>query len=54
MGYEGVLKAMRKDVGHSPFTLQDGDLSRLFINDIDETIAQRKKPKSEVVDESPT
>ena len=43
MGYEGVLKAMRKDVGHSPFTLQDGDLSRLFINDIDETIAQRKK-----------
>jgi uncharacterized protein (DUF486 family) len=42
VAFEGVLKAMRKDIGHSAYSLQDGDLSRLFINDVDETIAARK------------
>jgi hypothetical protein len=36
---------MRKDVGHRSVTLQDGDLARLFITDIDETIAERKRRK---------
>jgi len=40
---EHLLKAMRKDIGHSSVSLMDGDLARLFITDIDETIAERKK-----------
>ncbi len=39
---EGVLKAMRKDIGHGSLSLQDGDLARLFITDIDEQVALRK------------
>jgi len=36
LAFEKVLKAMRKDLGHSTFLLQDKDLSRLFVNDIDQ------------------
>jgi hypothetical protein len=42
---EHLLKSMRKDVGHRSLTLTDGDLARLFITDIDETIAARKARK---------
>jgi hypothetical protein len=35
---EGLLKSMRKDLGHGSFTLQDGDIARMFINDIDDVI----------------
>jgi hypothetical protein len=35
---EVLLKAMRKDLGHST-------LLRLFINDADEELAKRKKPR---------
>ncbi len=35
-GLEDLYKEIRKDVGHSSLSLQEGDISRLFINDIDE------------------
>jgi hypothetical protein len=41
--YEGLLKAMRKDVGHGSFTIQDGDILRLFVNDVDEEMAKLKQ-----------
>lgn len=42
---EQLLKAIRKDVGHRSITLADGDLARLFLTDVDETIAARKLHK---------
>lgn len=33
--FEDVLKAMRKDLGHSTFTQLRGELLKLFVNDID-------------------
>jgi hypothetical protein len=38
--YEAFIKAMRKDLGVSNFTLQDGDLARSVINDFDELHAE--------------
>lgn len=32
---EGLLKVIRKDIGYSPIGLGDGDLSRIFINDVE-------------------
>jgi len=39
---EGLLKAMRKDLGHSSLSMQDGDIARLFINDIDQVLGKSK------------
>jgi hypothetical protein len=39
---ESLLKAMRKDLGHSSFGLNEGDISRLFINDIDDYLGPNK------------
>ena len=43
---EQLLKAIRKDVGHRSATLADGDLARLFLTDVDESIAARKRKRS--------
>jgi hypothetical protein len=42
---EALLKAMRKDVGHTKVGSFRGDLARLFINDIDEVLAESKATK---------
>jgi hypothetical protein len=35
---ENVLKALRKDLGHSSFTSTKGDILAIFINDIDDVV----------------
>ncbi|HSX35312.1 MAG TPA: hypothetical protein VLH84_00055 [Patescibacteria group bacterium] len=47
--FEDILIAMRKDLGHSSLGIKDGDIARLFINDVDDYLSKRKqqpkKPK---------
>jgi hypothetical protein len=33
-GFEGILRAIRKDFGHSDTGLKDGDILGLFVNDV--------------------
>lgn len=40
---EDLLKAMRKDLGHNSLSIQDGDIARLFINDVDEVLGKSKQ-----------
>ena len=40
--FESILKAMRKDLGHNSFGISDGDISRLFINDVDSYLSKKK------------
>jgi hypothetical protein len=34
--YEALLRAIRRDLGHSDKGLKQGDLLKLFINDLDD------------------
>lgn len=43
LAFEGVLKAMRKDLGHSVLSHQEGELLSVFINDVDTAL---KPPKN--------
>lgn len=42
---EGILKAMRKDLGHQVRLQPEGELLRVFINDVDDMIARKKGAK---------
>lgn len=44
LGFEALLKAMRKDLGHGVFTQQTGELLGVFINDV-ETIVSPARTK---------
>lgn len=40
--FENILKAMRKDLGHRTLMVQQGDIARLFINDVDKYLKKNK------------
>lgn len=42
LSFEGLLKSMRRDLGHSVWTQPQGELLSLFVNDVEELL----KPKS--------
>ncbi|MFI9061477.1 hypothetical protein ACIGQE_06320 [Streptomyces sp. NPDC053429] len=43
--FEALLSAVRRDYGHSGRKVQEGDLLALFINDIDEQLARRRRQR---------
>lgn len=43
IAFEDVLKAIRKDLGHGVFMHQQGELLRIFINNVDETLNEPNK-----------
>ena len=45
LSFEGLLKAMRQDLGHRVISHQPGELLSIFINDMDEAITKRKSTK---------
>ena len=42
LGFEGVLLAMRRDLGHTNRGLKKGDVLRLFITDIDQVLGAKQ------------
>ena len=53
LGFEGLLKAMRQDLGHNSFSHQPGELLGIFINDVDEILKKKKNNKLPATEESP-
>jgi len=45
LALERLMKAFRQDLGHGSRTLRDFDIGRLFINDIEATLAAKKEAK---------
>jgi hypothetical protein len=43
LDFEKLLFAIRKDLGHSNKGLEDGDLLRPFLTDVDEALENRKQ-----------
>lgn len=41
LAYERLLRAIRKDLGHDDSLMPEGDLLRVFVNDIDEHLPPR-------------
>ena len=48
LAFEGLLKAMRQDLGHTVITHQPGELLSIFINDVD-SITKNRRGSSSVV-----
>lgn len=46
LSFEGLLKAMRKDLGHGVLTQQTGELLGIFINDVETIVSPARSKKT--------
>jgi len=52
LGWERVLRAIRADLGHDDSVLQEGDLLRVFINDLDVALVEAGETSSDMSSKS--